>query len=98
MESEKETESQKRARELFEHSGELAAVLTDDLAIHSFLHCRACTAGQQTPRLEAGVSRTGIVVQCKKHGIVVHFSPDQLRQFITRGPQCDCCPGGSHRS
>lgn len=70
----------------------------DDLNILSYAHCRACVVGRQTERLEAGISRTGVVINCKKHGIVTHFSPEQLREQIARGPQCDCCPGGMHRS
>lgn len=70
----------------------------DDIQIHSFVHCRACFEGRQTPRIEAGISTTGVVIRCKKHGIIVHFSPQQLRQQITRGAQCECCPGGMHRN
>lgn len=70
----------------------------DDINIHTFFNCRACVVGQQTQRIEAGISRTGVVVQCKKHGLVGHFSPEQLAAVIARGPVCECCPGGMHRS
>lgn len=70
----------------------------DNLEIHSFIHCRACVEGRQTPRIEVGVSRTGVVVNCKKHGIIVHLSPEQLQEELARGAQCDCCPGGMHRN
>ena len=70
----------------------------DDIEIHTFAHCRKCVESQQTPRIEAGLSRTGIVVQCKKHGLIGHWSPEQLTTFLARGPQCECCPGGMHRS
>lgn len=69
-----------------------------DPPIHSFVHCRACHERGQTERLEVGVTRAGWRVDCKKHGIVVHMTPDELREQIARGPQCDCCPGGMHRS
>lgn len=69
-----------------------------DFEIHTFAHCKACVISRQTPRLEAGLSRTGVVIRCKKHGLVVHFSPEELTQQLTRGAQCDCCPGGMHRS
>ena len=70
----------------------------DDLLIHSYIHCRACTVGGQTERLEVGISRTGMIVNCKKHGIVGHFSLGQLGAELDRGPRCDCCPGGTHWS
>lgn len=92
------TEAEKQAAEIYQHAGELASVLTDDIVIHSFIHCRACSTRNQTERLEVGMSSTGLVVQCKKHGIIVHYSTDQLREQLLRGPECDCCPGGRHRS
>lgn len=70
--------------------------MPDDTRIHTYFHCRACVMGQQTPRLEAGVSTTGIVVQCKKHGLVGHFDPTKLAAVIMAGPMCECCPGGRH--
>jgi hypothetical protein len=66
--------------------------------IHSFFRCRACVTGGQTERLEVGLTRSGVRVQCKKHGLVVHVTPESLLEMIARGPQCDCCPGGMHRS
>lgn len=72
--------------------------MADDIEIHTFLHCAQCFRGGQTPRIEAGLSKTGVVVQCKKHGLVGHFSPEQLAQFLAKGPMCSCCPGGMHRS
>ncbi len=70
----------------------------DDLKIHSFIHCKTCVLGRQTSRTEVGISQTGVVVQCKKHGIVVHMSPEQLTEQLTLGARCGCCPGGMHRS
>lgn len=67
-----------------------------DQQIHSFIHCRACAERGQIQRLEAGVSTTGVVVKCKKHGLVCHFSPQELTQQLAQPPQCDCCPGGIH--
>lgn len=93
-----ETEAEKQAQGIAEHAAELGAVLSADLNIHSFMHCRTCVERQQIERLEVGISRTGVVVQCKKHGIVVHYSPSELQRQVGRGPTCDCCPGGSHRS
>lgn len=72
--------------------------MADDHEIHSFAHCRTCVLGGQTQRLECGISRTGFVVRCKKHGLVWHLSPGQLSAEIAKGPQCACCPGGMHRS
>jgi len=66
--------------------------------IHSFVHCRKCVTGGQTERLEVGMTRTGLRVQCKKHGLIVDFTPEFLLAQLARGPQCDCCPGGMHRS
>lgn len=93
-----ETEAEKQARQLAEHADELGGVLKDDLLIHSFMGCKACAERDETQRLEAGLSRTGLVVQCMKHGLIVHLSPEQLRRQMAKGPQCDCCPGGRHRS
>lgn len=70
----------------------------DDLEIHTYINCRKCVERRQTQRLEAGISKTGVVVNCKKHGIVVHVSPRHLALQLSRGPQCSCCPGGMHRS
>lgn len=69
-----------------------------DTTIHSFVHCKACGTRGQTERLSAGLSRTGVVIECKKHGLIVHFSPEELAHWLTLGVQCDCCPGGRHRS
>jgi hypothetical protein len=66
--------------------------------IHSYVHCKQCVMGHQTERIEAGLTATGIRVDCKKHGLITHFTPDELRAQMARGPQCDCCPGGRHRS
>lgn len=72
--------------------------LKADCDIHTFVQCKTCVLGQQTERLEAGISRTGVAIRCKKHGLVAHFSPEELLQQLARGPQCHCCPGGMHRS
>ncbi len=64
--------------------------------IHSYFHCKACMTGNQTERLEVGLTPTGILVCCKKHGVVGGFTPAQLTAEIQRGPRCECCPGGAH--
>lgn len=93
-----DNEADEQARRLVEHVHELGASVEDDTYIHSFIRCQACVERGQTERLEAGITRTGITVQCKKHGVVVHYTAESLRRQVTRGPQCDCCPGGRHRS
>lgn len=69
-----------------------------DFEIHTFAHCKACFQGGQTPRIAAGLSTTGVVIQCGKHGLICHFSPEELTQQLALGPRCHCCPGGMHRS
>jgi hypothetical protein len=69
-----------------------------DQDIHSYFHCRKCVIGGQTERLEIGLTRTGMLVACRKHGKVEHFTPDKLSEQLARGPQCECCPEGMHRS
>lgn len=64
--------------------------------IHSHMHCRTCFGLGQTERLQVGLTRKGIQVNCPKHGEVAHFTPEQLQQQVARGAQCDCCPGGMH--
>lgn len=61
--------------------------------IHGFLHCKACTVGGQTPRIEVGLTSEGLRVQCKKHGIVVEFTPASLADLLSHPPECDCCKG-----
>lgn len=70
----------------------------DDLEVHTHAHCRGCMEGRQTERTQVGLSSTGLVIYCKKHGLIAHFSPDQLREQLAKGPQCACCPGGMHRN
>lgn len=64
--------------------------------IHSFVHCMRCVRGNQTERLEIGLTRSGIRFQCKKHGLVGHWTPEQLAEQLAAGPRCDClddqCP------
>lgn len=66
--------------------------------IHTFLHCRKCTLGGQTERLEVGITRSGIRVDCRKHGLVGHFTAEQVAEWVAKGIRCECCPGGMHRS
>lgn len=61
--------------------------------IRGFLHCKACTVGGQTPRIEVGLTSEGLRVQCKKHGIVVEFTPSSLADLLCHPPECDCCKG-----
>ncbi len=62
-------------------------------AIQGFVHCRECTTRGQTQRLEVGLDAEGLVVQCKKHGLVVHFTPGSLADLLEHPPECDCCKG-----
>lgn len=62
--------------------------------IHTFLHCRQCSERRQSERLEVGFTRSGIRVQCPKHGLVGHFTPEDMPDWFQ--PQCECCPGGRH--
>lgn len=62
--------------------------------ILGFVHCRQCTEGRQTPRLEVGLTKEGILVGCKKHGIVVHFTPELLAEAIANPPACELCARG----
>lgn len=62
--------------------------------IHSFIHCHSCHARGQTERLEVGLTASGIRVDCRKHGIVVAFTPSELAEQIAQGPQCDGCRQG----
>ncbi|HEY3493711.1 MAG TPA: hypothetical protein VGK73_03450 [Polyangiaceae bacterium] len=55
------------------------------------LHCRACTERGQTQRLEVGIDDSNLVVQCKKHGLVVALTPDTLAELLSHPPECECC-------
>lgn len=61
--------------------------------IRGFLHCRRCTEGQQTQRLEVGLTGEGLRVQCKKHGLVGDFTPQALADLLAHPPECECCRG-----
>ena len=60
-------------------------------SIRGFIHCRACTTRGQTERLEVGLTSEGLLVQCKKHGLVGEFTPDTLAALLTHPPECECC-------
>lgn len=62
--------------------------------VQGFVHCRKCTEGGQTQRLEVGLTKEGILVGCKKHGLVVHFTPELLAEAILDPPPCDLCARG----
>jgi hypothetical protein len=64
--------------------------------VHTFLHCKTCVMLGQTERLEVGLTATGMLVCCRKHGVVGGFTPEQLSEQVLLGPRCDCCPGGQH--
>lgn len=64
--------------------------------IRMYFHCRKCVESRQTERLEAGLTETGLRVDCRKHGLVGHFTPERLAELIADRPGCDCCPGGKH--
>lgn len=59
--------------------------------LRGYLHCRACTERQQTQRLEVGIDADSLVVQCKKHGLVVALTPDTLAELLQHPPECECC-------
>lgn len=61
--------------------------------LRGFIHCRACVAGQQTQRLEVGLSSSALVVLCKKHGLVGEFTPESLGVLLAHPPECECCKG-----
>lgn len=61
--------------------------------LKGYMHCRRCTEGQQTQRLEVGLSSVAIVVVCKKHGLVAEFTPSSLAELLAHPPECECCQG-----
>jgi hypothetical protein len=63
-------------------------------ALKGYMHCRRCTEGQQTQRLEVGLSNEALVVQCKKHGLVVELTPASLAALLAHPPECECCRHG----
>lgn len=65
--------------------------------IHTYLHCKRCLGAWQTERVEVGFTPEGIRLNCRKHGLIAHFTPEQIAERITRPPECDCCAGGKHR-
>jgi hypothetical protein len=74
--------------------------------IHTFFQCAACIREKppsQSPknfmRLNVGLTRDGLQAWCVRHDInVVRLDPDGLRDMVSLGPACACCPGGMHRS
>jgi hypothetical protein len=68
-----------------------------DELVHTYLHCRKCLALPNWQPMEVGITQTGLLVNCPEHGRVVFLTPETLAQWISRGPQCDCCRGGKHR-
>jgi hypothetical protein len=68
-----------------------------DELVHTYLHCRQCLASPPGQRMELGITKTGLLVSCPEHGLVVFFTPLALAQWISRPPQCDCCRGKRHR-
>ncbi len=61
--------------------------------IQGFIHCRQCATRGQTQRLEVGLTTAGLVVQCKKHGLVGEFTPTSLAILLDHPPECECCRG-----
>ena len=62
-------------------------------ATQGFVHCRECAKRGQTQRLEVGLTTEGLVVECKKHGLVVSFTPSSLALLLEHPPECECCQG-----
>lgn len=61
--------------------------------IKGFVHCRQCATRGQTQRLKVGLTTEGLLVQCTKHGLVGHFTPETLGALLSHPPECDCCKG-----
>jgi hypothetical protein len=67
----------------------------DDTAAMAFVHCRSCTGEGLSPAtIEVSVTPTGVRVDCTRHGLVVHWTPEQLAATIARPPACELCAGG----
>lgn len=45
----------------------------------------------QTQRLEVALDGEGLTVACKKHGLVVQFTPASLAAKLEHPPECECC-------
>ena len=65
-----------------------------DTFIHTFMNCRACVVLGKREQVEAGISSTGMVLRCKKHGLIEHFTPEHLANLIKGGPICEACAAG----
>ena len=65
--------------------------------IHTYLHCKRCLGAWETDRVEIGFTPQGILLHCRKHGPVAHFTPAELAQRIARVPECDSGPGSKQR-
>jgi|APDOM4702015159_1054818.scaffolds.fasta_scaffold26503_3 hypothetical protein len=62
--------------------------------VKGFIHCRTCTLGGQTQRLEVGVTDESLIVLCRKHGLVGEWSPHDLALLLAHPPECECCRHG----
>ncbi len=72
------------------------APVTVTPVIERYFHCRKCTVQKIKGRLKCGLTTTGFRCDCAKHGLIGHFTPEQLAILILNMPHCDCCPGGEH--
>ncbi len=76
----------------------------DITRIVRYFHCAECRRqipGNETmekwTRFNVGFTSTGIEVWCVRHRkLVVHFTPDELREVLSQPLECACCPGGRH--
>lgn len=67
--------------------------------IERYFHCRKCMASPgKSARIEVGLTRSGVRVDCKKHGLIGHLTPDGISGMIIENPPCECCAGGKHLS
>lgn len=73
------------------HEGENGEATPASRAPRGFIQCRTCAERQQTQRLEVGLTDTGLIVLCKKHGLVGEFTPEGLSVLLAHPPECECC-------
>ena len=62
--------------------------------IHTYLQCKRCLGAWQTERLEVGFTPRGILLSCRKHGQIAHFTPEQVAEQIAAAR----ASGATHRA